>query len=153
MKNYWKRASFLFVSVLAAQSLGVLSVGPVGKLTGKRGEVAEVRVPVVLHSGYHVNSDTPSEPYLIPLRLTWEKGPLEVLEIVFPKPKMMKYDFSPKPISVFTGDFDIVTKFRISRTAQTGPGIILGKLRYQACSTTACLPPKNLEVRLPTQIR
>jgi hypothetical protein len=154
LKSFWALVSWFGVAVaLAAQAGGVLSIGPVGKLTARRNEVAEVRVPVLLQPGYHVNSNTPSEAYLIPLRLTWEKGPLEVLSIVFPKPKLEKYDFSPNPISVFTGNFEIVTRFRVAASAESGPGIVVGKLRYQACTTSACLPPKTVEVRLPTQIR
>jgi len=42
--------------------------------------------------------------YLIPLRLQWEPGALAAVEVVFPKPEMQKYEFSEKPLSVFSGD-------------------------------------------------
>jgi hypothetical protein len=154
LRSFWKCVSAALAAVaLAAQTGGVVSIGAIGKLVGKRNEVAEARIPVVLQPGYHVNSNTPAEAYLIPLRLTWEKGLLETIETVFPKPKLEKYEFSTKPVSVFTGNFDVVTKFRITPDAASGPGIVLGKLRYQACSTSACLPPKTAEVRLPIQVR
>ena len=154
LRSFWKCVSFLTAAtVLAAQTGGVVTIGQVGKLTGKRNDIAEARIPVLLQPGYHVNSHTPAESYLIPLRLTWEKGPLEAIETVFPKPKLEKYEFSQKPVSVFTGSFELVTKFRILPAASPGPGVVLGKLRYQACSTSACLPPKTVEVRLPIQVR
>jgi hypothetical protein len=103
---------------------------------------------VHLRSGYHVNSNTPSEDYLIPLRLTWNPGPLVPAGTEFPKPKMEKYDFSSKPLSVFSGSFDIVSKFKVPANAPIGTSFLAGKLRYQACTNTMCLPPKTLDVKL-----
>ncbi len=156
-RNFWRiaeRAGGLAIAAaLMAQQAGVLSIGPAPKLIARRGDTAEVKTPVVVQPGYHVNSNTPTEEYLLPLKLSWEKGPLEAVEIIYPKPKLEKYDFSERPIPVFTGNFEIVTKFRVTEAAQPGPGIVLGKLRYQACSNNSCLPPKTVEVRLSTQIR
>lgn len=112
-----------------------------------------MKLAISLAPGYHVNSNTPSESYLIPLKLTWNPGPLEVLHVSFPKPHVEKYEFSPKPLSVFTGNFDIATRFKVPADAATGPGVVTGKLRYQACNNTACFAPKTIEVKLPVQIQ
>jgi Disulphide bond corrector protein DsbC len=131
----------------------VLSIGSLKKVEAKPGAALEVRTPVLLKTGYHVNSNTPSEAYLIPLRLTWEAGPLQAVEVVFPKPHMEKYEFSPNPLSVFTGDFELVTKFKVAADAPNGPGMAVGKLRYQACNNNSCLPPKTVEIKLPVIIQ
>ena len=86
----------------------------------RRGAALAVKTSVVLKSGYHVNSNTPSESYLIPLRLIWERGALETVEVVFPKPHIEKYEFSENPLSVFTGDFELVTKFKVAANAPGG---------------------------------
>ena len=144
--------ALLLAPVLLAQT-NVLSVGPVPKVTGKRSGTLAVKVPVQLQEGYHVNSNTPNEEYLIPLRLTWEKGVFPVIEVAYPKPHMEKYDFSEKPLSVFTAGFEILSTFRVPATAPTGLGMIAGKLRYQACSKTACLPPKTADVGVSVLIQ
>lgn len=131
---------------------GALTVAPPEKVTAKRGAALEVKTPVRLKDGYHVNSNTPSEAYLIPLRLTWESGTLETVEVLFPKPRMENYAFSPKPLSVFTGDFQLVTKFKVAASAPAGPGMVLGKLRYQACNQNSCLAPKTIEIKLPVVV-
>ena len=131
----------------------VLTIGPLKKVEAKAGATLEVKTPVVLQSGYHVNSNTPSESYLIPLRLTWEPGPLQAVAVVFPKPRMEKYEFSPVPLSVFTGDFELVTKFKVAADAPGGPGMAVGKLRYQACNHNSCLQPKTIEIKLPVVIQ
>jgi hypothetical protein len=135
-----------------AQSSQV-SIAPLPKLVIKRGGTAEVRVPVRLLEGYHVNSNTPSEDYLIPTRLTWQQGALEAAAVVYPKPEMRKYSFADRPISVFTGDFEILTRFRVSEGAASGPGFLAGKLRYQACTDDTCYPPKTVDLKLPYSVQ
>src|SRR5580692_11734248 len=113
----------------------------------KIGTMVEARVPLSLLEGYHVNSNKPSDEYLIPLQLTWTKGVLEPAGVVFPKPRLEKYQFSPdKPLSVFSGNFELVAKFTVPATAVVGPAAMNGKLRYQACNNTMCLAPKNMDV-------
>jgi len=138
---------------LWAQTSAILSVAPPGRVMAKRSGVVEARIEVRLAPGYHVNSNTPAEDYLIPLRLTWGKGPLEPVEVIYPAARMEKYEFSPKPLSVFTGDFAVVTKFRAAPGAAAGMNVIAGKLRYQACTKKVCYPPRTVEVTLPVDLR
>jgi hypothetical protein len=138
---------------LPAQSKGVLAVEPVDKLTIRRGAEGEVRIKAELQSGFHVNSNTPSEDYLIPLKLTWAKEPLQAEQVIYPKPQMEKYDFSATPLSVFSGNFEIVTRFKAPADARNGPAIMNGKLRYQACNNKECLPPRTIEVPVTLDIQ
>jgi hypothetical protein len=137
------------------QSLGqgnVLNYVPAKKVAAKAGATVDSALPLTLRSGYHVNSNTPSDEYLIPLRLTWDRGALEASGFTFPKAQMEKYSFSEKPLSVFTGDFEIVTHFKVAAGAAPGPSTLTGKLRYQACNNTMCLPPKTLDVSLNVEV-
>src|SRR6202022_2373755 len=116
---------------LQAQSNGVLTAAPEQKLNIKRGSTAELKLKAQLQPGFHVNSNTPADEYLIPLKLTWTKEPLEADHISFPNPDLEKYAFSANPVSVFSGNFEIVTRFKAPTTAPPGLAIIAGKLRYQ----------------------
>jgi DsbC/DsbD-like thiol-disulfide interchange protein len=122
------------------------------KVAAKAGSVAPVKLAVELRTGYHCNSNTPSDEYLIPLKLTWTSTPLEVAEVVYPKPQMERYSFSDKPLSVYTGSFDIVTRFKVPAGAPPGPAVISAKLRYQACTDRMCLPPKTVDLNVPIDI-
>lgn len=125
----------------------------VPRLAVKPGQTVTCKVQFLLSSGYHTNSHTPSDEYLIPLKLTWDPSPLEVAGIDYPKPQMEKYGFSDKPLSVYTSDFEIATRFKAPANAPTGNKVISGKLRYQACTTTSCLAPKVLTFSVPVDIR
>jgi len=118
----------------------------------KRGEVKPLKLMLELRSGFHVNSNAPNDEFLIPLKLTWAKGTLEAGEIVYPEPQLEHAAFSQKPLSVYTGKFDIVTKVKASADASPGPATFTGKLRYQACNDKECLPPKTIDVQVSTDI-
>lgn len=139
---------------LLAQSSGHLKLGEVPKVAGKRGAAVQAKIPVAVDPGYHVNSNAPNEQYLIPLKLTWKQtGVLEAGQIVYPKPQQEKYEFSEKPLSVFSGKFDVTANFKVAANAPAGPGVAVGQLRYQACNDKACFPPKNIEISLPYSVQ
>lgn len=138
---------------LLAQGSGHLTVGVIHKVEGKRNAAVQAKIPVAVDPGFHVNSNTPSDEYLIPLKVAWTaKGVLEGGEVVYPKASMEKYEFTEKPLSVFTGSFEIVVNFKVSANAPAGPGVAAGKLSYQACNRTTCFPPKSVEIAVPYQV-
>jgi len=142
------------IPFLWAQSSGHLTVGEPGKIAGKRGAAVESRIPITVAAGFHVNSNTPSEDYLIPLKVTWTSlGALEGGQVKYPKPSMEKYAFSEKPLSVFTGSFDLDVSFMVAPKAPAGPGIAAGKLRYQACNSNTCFPPKTVDIAISYQVQ
>jgi hypothetical protein len=130
----------------------VLSVAPPAKLTAKAGALATAALKLHLLPGYHCNSDKPKDEYLIPLKLTWTAAPLEVGEVVYPKPQMEKFSFSPDPMPVYPGDFEVVTRFKVPPSAAVGTVVLSGKLHYQACNDRMCLAPKWIDVSLPVDI-
>jgi hypothetical protein len=160
-KSYWKQAHRLLPAALLLclpplwpQSSGHLTAGAPPKVSGKRNAAVQAKVPLSVEAGYHVNSNTPSDEYLIPLKLTWTStGALEPGPVAYPKPSLEKYDFSEKPLSVFTGNFELTAAFKVAANAPAGPGAAVGKLRYQACNDKACFPPKTIEITVPYQIQ
>jgi len=138
---------------LQAQSNGVLTVAPPARLAIKRDATAELSLKAELQAGFHVNSNSPGDDYLIPLKLTWNKEPLEAEQVNYPKPQMEKLGFSPNPVSVYTGTFEIVTRFKAPPTASPGMAFMNGKLRYQACNNKECLPPRTVDVRVTLDIQ
>lgn len=138
----------------AAQTPQLLTIQEPDKTVVPRQGEVRIVLKAAVRPGYHTNSDKPSEDYLIPLRLTWDpQAPLQVIEILYPKPKLEKFEFTDKPISVLDGEFEIVTRFRRAPNAMPGPAFLAGKLRYQACNDRMCFPPKTLEIKVPLLIQ
>ena len=153
-KPQLERSYFLILLAAAGllsaqqQMTPTITVAPVPTVKGHKGEVTVVSLRAVLPPGFHANSNTPSDAYLIPLTLKWTNGPLQSDAITYPKGSMEKYSFSDKPLSVVTGEFTITTKFKIPADAPSGPSAQNGTLRYQACNDHMCFAPKTLPVSL-----
>jgi len=159
LKSYCKVLSTLLLGLaclpcLQAQGNQYLTVGEPPKVVGQRSATVQAKIPLSVQGGFHVNSNKPSEEYLIPLKLTWTStGALQPGAITYPKPSLEKYEFAEKPLSVLTGNFDLVANFKVAANASAGPGAISGKLRYQACNNRACFPPKTVDVTIPYHIQ
>jgi hypothetical protein len=123
------------------------------KVVAKRNTTQNLDFTVQVKNGFHVNSTTPADEYLIPLRLTFADGPLQVADISFPKPKMQTFQFATKPMSVYEGDIRTTAKLKVPAAVPAGTQTLVGKLRYQACNDRMCLPPRTLEIKIPVEIR
>ena len=158
LKNFWPNQAVLLSALLlaspllSAQSSSVIAVQSPANTSLKKGEVAEVKLRLEVKPGYHVNSNKPADEYLIPLKLSFDTTPLESVSVHFPPPKMEKYPFSDKPLSVYSGSFEIVAKVKSKPDARSGMNFANAKLRYQACTENACLPPKTIDVRIPFEL-
>jgi hypothetical protein len=137
---------------LSFGQINVLSVAPPKKATVKAGGTGDGVLTLQLREGYHVNSNAPADPYLIPLRLTWTGSAVEAAAVEFPKPQAVKLGFSDKPVLIFSNTFNITTHFKAPANANPGQVLATGKLRYQACNDRMCLAPKTVDVALPVEI-
>jgi thioredoxin:protein disulfide reductase len=117
------------------------------------GAAANAKIKLSLRQGFHCNTNTPSDEYLIPLKLTFAAaGGVESAGVVNPKGKDEKYEFSAKPLNVYSGEFEIGASFKAAKDAPKGPAKFVGKLRFQACNDKMCFAPKTLEVTIPVQV-
>ena len=142
----------LCAGVLAAQSyrgLRAATVVPGQPVTLKAGSIVKVPLTVQIRGGYHINSNQPNEDYLIPTRLTWNTASLEAKDIEYPDAEQVTYEFSGKPLSVYSGRIVIRTTFQTPSALPGSLKELTGKLRYQACNDKACLPPKTVDVSIP----
>jgi hypothetical protein len=136
-----------------AQGTQYVWLEPASGLVAKRGAQTEIPVRFTIRPGHHINSNQPAEDYLIPTVLSWTPGPLEAKGVAYPKPESVKYEFSEKPLLVWSGTITVMTKFAAAAGAPPGTVKLSGRLRYQACNDKACFPPKTLEVTVPVTVQ
>src|SRR5438093_5687157 len=140
---------FALAAIAHAQIRGVTAdVSPIVGADGVHpGSTVRAAVQVKLPEGFHVQSNKPRDPSLIPTRLRFDATPaVTVAEIVFPPPvdqTVLGYD---QPLAVFEREFAIGAQFAVSSSAQPGDIRVPGHLRYQACNETTCFPPKTVDV-------
>lgn len=94
--------------------------------------------------GLHINSHSPREKSLIPTNLAVvETDGFKVSAVDFPAGTDYSFAFDPnEKLSVYTGEFVL----RAHLTAPPGEHLLQGALRYQACNSNSCYPPKTIPV-------
>ena len=80
-----------------------------------RGESGELLVPIQITSGYHVNANPPSYPYLKATEL--ELQPVEGISVEFityPDPLTRKFSFAENPLAVYEGETTLKARLKAS---------------------------------------
>jgi thiol:disulfide interchange protein DsbD len=96
---------------------------------------------------------TEEERDTLPTALSVQVKPgLKITEIQFPPAESKKFEYADKPTAVFSGEILVRAALRVAKDAATGGQVMEGKLSYQACSTTSCLPPENVSFSIPLKI-
>jgi len=106
----------------------------------------QTTVPLHFHSlsGYHINSHTPHQDYLIATEVTLQPASgIQIGKLEYPAGTPYSFSFDPtEKLDVYTGDFTVNARI----IAPKGTYTLLGTLHYQACDNAACYPPKTLPI-------
>ena len=113
------------------------------------GSDMRIALTVKLPEGYHMNSNKPRDPLLIPVVLTIPApdqalpAGVSVSEIVFPAATDL--DQRGTILSVFEREFTIGVTLKVAPGTAPGRVTIPGRLRYQACDESMCYIPTRAE--------
>jgi cytochrome c biogenesis protein CcdA len=111
------------------------------------GDTVRLALQVRLPSGFHVQSNAPRDPSLIPTVLTvTPSADTRVTEIVYPPATDLKQAGVPQPLAVFPQEFVLGVSLAVPPGTPDGPLAIPARLRYQACNDTTCFAPTTAEV-------
>ena len=144
---------FLAAGLLAAvpagaekPDVGATLSAPAHLPTGGKGTVV---VEMAIGSGWHVNSHTPSEKYLIPTTVILSPSAGTLSSIRYPKDLEKRFSFADKPLRVYEGTVRFEGDLQLPAGA-AGEVSITGSLSYQACNDRQCFAPAKipLEARL-----
>jgi hypothetical protein len=94
--------------------------------------------------GYHVNSHTPMDDLLIPTTLKFSAGAVKVMGTEYPQGDIIKLIGNGEGLEVYQGVFTIHVKL----VAPRGFSTMTGTVRYQACDSQSCYPPRTIAVKV-----
>jgi len=128
-------------------------------LFGGGGELVEVEIrhsPTVFHpgttgnialiadirEGWHINSSSPLDEYLIPTVLEIEvpEG-FELLGVLYPEPEIGSLAFSEGRMSLYHGTVTFGAVVRTGAGVEPGEYEVRAVLKYQGCNDMTCLEP------------
>jgi len=154
----------LFVPALAcfavAQSLTPaghvekVTFEPLSTLTVNSAHPAPLRLVFHVKQGFHINSNKPLTPELIPTVVHFSlPDDLVVGRVQYPAGELKSFPFDPtEKLSVYSGDIVITGRVIAPPHAAIGTYTIHGDFRYQACDNNACYPPKTLPITFNVKV-
>ena len=112
------------------------------------GTTAHVALAVTLDPGFHVNSNTPLDEFLIPTVLTVDPPDGISLErVAFPEAILLEQLGAEQPLAVFEEEFLIGAALSLDAALLPGSYAVPGTLRYQACNDRMCFTPMRVPIR------
>ena len=110
------------------------------------GSTVRAALVVKLPETYHMQSNKPRNPLLIPTKLQVET-PTGVLvtELVYPAAIDLKQEDVELPLAVFEREFAIGINLTIGADVPAGDLVMPMHLRYQACDDSMCYGPTNVD--------
>lgn len=112
--------------------------------TLQTGKIYNLTISFDIAEDWHINSNTPKEEFLIPTIVQFDSLPgLKIHKITYPEEKLIKFDFSESPMSVYERKGIITCVFSLADNFPSGKSELKVKLKYQGCNDKTCLPPAD----------
>ena len=109
----------------------------------KPGDTVRLALQASIKKPYHINSFSVNDPTLIPTVAEAKGRELELIGVLYPEHKKLKFEFSESEINVYEDKEDFIILARISSSAPEGPFIVSYSLDFQACDDKVCYQPKT----------
>jgi thiol:disulfide interchange protein DsbD len=135
----------------AAPVLSVQLAADVDRLVaGKPFRMAAV---LSIAPGWHVNSHTPNEDYLIPTAVVF--GPEAGISLsapVYPQHAERKFAFSESSVAVYEGTILVFARGAVDAAATAGRRTLRATVEYQPCNESQCLAPVSAAALLEIEV-
>ena len=136
-------------AVALAQLRGVQAeLAPLVESSAPAGGRVRAGVQVRVPQGFHLQSNAPRDPSLIPTTLVADvPAGVRAVEVVFPPTTDFQVVGIDEPLAVFEHEFMVGMLFELDSTVAPGALAIPGRLRYQACDDKACFAPTTVDLQ------
>lgn len=117
------------------------------------GDEFKIAIKTTLHDDWHINSNKPSDEFLIPTVVSFDGlDGIVLAEINYPEGKQKTFAFSETPLSVYEGEILIWVNARAMEKINPGEIKITGEFSYQACNDLKCLIPTSEPFEISTAV-
>jgi thiol:disulfide interchange protein DsbD len=132
----------LYPSALHAEKPDVRArvLAPAGAAAGS---TATLVIEMTVGEGWHVNSHTPAEKFLIPTDVSLATTTGTLSSVRYPRQVEKRFAFSEKPMMVYEGTARFEADLTLPPGA-SGNATIDGSLSFQACNDRQCFPPAKI---------
>jgi hypothetical protein len=142
------------LSTVAMAQQQYVTAAPVDAASVVPGKTAPVKIDFRVNQGFHINSNKPNSELLIPTELKFSlPTELIIAGVSYPAGQQLTFPFMPnEPLSVYSGDFEVLANLRASQHAHPGTYRVHAQLKYQACNDRQCFAPKSMPVDFDVKV-
>ena len=98
-------------------------------------------------SGLYIHGAQNNDDGIIPTSFSFADSPfVNIEQIRFPLPEKKRFDYTNKEIDLYSGEVPVRAGLKVMENAHQGKQLIKGILSYQACSSTSCFPPEDVDI-------
>ena len=116
------------------------------------GSTQTIAVVLTVGSKWHVNSHTPSEPYLIPTNVAITSSGGGLSPVRYPADVTKRFSFSEKPLRVYEGTVRFEADLEIPSSGAEAISLS-GQVSYQACDDRQCYAPRKAPIEATIAVR
>jgi len=121
------------------------------------GEKGEVCLVATIRSGFRIQANPASEPYLVPANVSFEEDEhVRLGSPEYPPGKPHRLRGASSDLSIYEESVTIRVPVEASSSEVPSSGldvVLDGSLVYQACNNAICLKPSSAPVRIRLRIR
>ena len=90
---------------------------------------------------------------LIPTEFAFgEQSRIRIKDLLFPMTENKKFDYLSETVALFSGEIFVKGTVVFPQDTPHGEHVLKGKISYQACSASSCLPPGNLPLSVTLRV-
>jgi len=90
---------------------------------------------------------------LIPTEFAFgEQSRIRIKDLLFPMTENKKFDYLSETVALFSGEIFVKGTVVFPQDTPQGEHVLKGKISYQACSASSCLPPGNLPLSVTLRV-
>lgn len=116
------------------------------------GETVQLDVIVRIANGWHINAQRPTLEFLIPTQIKLDvPAGVEAGDLKYPSPVKRIYPLSDVPLDLYDSVVVFQTVLKINASQTSRALSIRGRIDYQPCSDSTCLPPayRDFQITIP----
>ncbi|MBD3179784.1 MAG: thioredoxin fold domain-containing protein [Candidatus Latescibacteria bacterium] len=113
------------------------------------GSRVHLAVRATIAEGWHINSTSPPDQFMIPtiLKVSVPQG-VKVEKILYPEPEKKSLELSDSPLPLYHGTVIFGAVLRISEDLEAFTEVLTATLEYQGCNDHSCLQPAASSARV-----
>ncbi len=117
------------------------------------GGSADASIKLAILSGYHVNANPATYPYLIATEVALEKTEgIAAGKPTYPPAQKQQFQFAEEPLAVYEGEIQVTLPLRADSQTQPGSRSVPVTVRVQACDHEKCFPPASINATIPVEV-